>query len=535
MKKSIFLILPAVMLMLASCMDSAGGNGGAGSVRVVLPGASRAVSSSDRADSYTVSLLKGGNIIESQTAVPGGAVEFDEVDAGSYTVKVWASKGGEICGVGKNSVEVSAGESAPCEIKMRTAYSASAAAEYIKTLGGDNYNVIVAGPVDDNAIAGIKAVLNINGTVALDLSWTTGLTEIAGVLGNGGAFEGCARLSSVVLPEGITAIWENSFAGCTSLASIEIPNSITTIGDDAFMGCEALAAVYYNGTKKQWLSLKSSSIENSSGNIMLIMSKIICSDGEISPEFVKINAVSITGNEAWTPESEVFVSGRKLEIKAFYMCDHEVTRGEYKKIIGSDPSPAIAYGTADNNPVSGVSWYDAIVYCNRRSTKEGLTPCYTINGSTNPDDWNNGNVPTSSDDAWNAATCDFTANGYRLPTEAEWEWAARGGENYTYAGSGNIDEVAWYIDNTNSTGTREVKTKKANGYKLYDMSGNVWEWCWDWYSDDILSDTSSGSRRCQRGGSWYAYGSYCEVADRESGDLYARVKGYGFRVVRSAQ
>ena len=444
-----------------------------------------------------------------------GAVEFDEVDAGSYTVKVWASKGGEICGVGKNSVEVSAGESAPCEIKMRTAYSASNAAEYIKTLGGDNYNVIVAGPVDDNAIAGIKAVLNINGTVALDLSWTTGLTEIAGVLGNGGAFENCARLSSVVLPEGMTAIWENSFVSCTSLASIEIPNSVTKIVDDAFKNCDALAAVYYNGTKKQWLSLKSSSIENSSGNTMLIMSKIICSDGEISPDyFVKVPGVSITGTETWTPESNVFVKERVLNIEAFYMCDHEVTQAEWKDVMGTTPSPsdmATADGTADNNPVNMVSWYDALVYCNRRSIKEGLTPYYTINGSTNPDDW--GTVPDSTDANWNNVDYDPAANGYRLPTEAEWEWAARGGgDNTTYAGSDDMDDVAWYEDNSSSK-THEVKTKNANGYGLYDMSGNVWEWCWDWFggisSITPATGASSGSFRCKRGGGWFNDSSVC--------------------------
>ena len=265
--------------------------------------------------------------------------------------------------------------------------------------------------------------------------------------------------------------------------------------------------------------------------------------------FKKIQTVSITGSETWTPASKVFVSGRKLEIKAFWMSDHEVTQAEWKDVMGSAPSNMVkAYdkdgneliGTAaDNNPVNYVNWYDAIVYCNRRSIKEGLTPCYTIKDSTNPDKW--GDVPTSSDDTWNAVTCDWKANGYRLPTEAEWEWAARGGENYTYAGSDDIAEVAWYYDNTNDTGTREVRTKNANGYGLYDMSGNVWEWCWDWYSDSISTDTpeagaSSGSGRCQRGGSWVDDVNRCEVANRYYRSYpYYRNNYYGLRLVRTAE
>ena len=206
--------------------------------------------------------------------------------------------------------------------------------------------------------------------------------------------------------------------------------------------------------------------------------------------FVEVPGTSITGTESWTPSSEVFVSGRVLEIKSFYMSDHEVTRAEYKEVMGSDPSTAKAHDKdghelagddAGKNPVNQVSWYDALVYCNKRSMKESLTPCYTINGKTNPDDW--GAVPTSSNSTWNAATYDFEANGYRLPTEAEWEWAARGGESHTYAGSNNYDEVAWCYENTHNTGTRDVKTTNANGYGLYDMSGNVWEWCWDWYKN----------------------------------------------------
>ena len=274
------------------------------------------------------------------------------------------------------------------------------------------------------------------------------------------------------------------------------------------------------------------------------------SSGSIEPNpegFVKIPAASIAGTERWTPRSGVFVSGRKLEIASFYMSDHEVTRGEYKAVMGSDPSTANAYDkdgnnlTGDdnvkNNPVNEVSWYDALVYCNTRSIKENLIPCYSISGSSNPDDW--GIVPTESNSTWDAATCDFTANGYRLPTEAEWEWAARGGESYIYAGSDDIDEVAWYTSNTNDTGTRDVKTKKANAYGLYDMSGNVWEWCWDWYSWSISSDTASsgsasGSNRCQCGGSWNGNAFGAQVAFRCSGRPSLRNFSYGFRLVRNA-
>ena len=262
--------------------------------------------------------------------------------------------------------------------------------------------------------------------------------------------------------------------------------------------------------------------------------------------FVEVAGTTITGNESWTPSSKVFVSGRSLTIPDLYVCDHEVTRGEYKTVMGSDPSTASAYDkdgnelTGDdvlNNPVNSVNWYSDLVYCNRLSIKEGLTPCYTISNSTDPDTW--GSVPTSSNSTWDAATCNFEADGYRLPTEAEWEWLARGGENYTYSGSSTVEDVAWYEGNTNDAGPFEVKTKNANAYGLYDMSGNVWELCWDWYgsisSSTVGSGLASGSYRVIRGGCCRNRAYDCTVSIRGCCiSPYYCSSYYGFRVVRNA-
>ena len=265
---------------------------------------------------------------------------------------------------------------------------------------------------------------------------------------------------------------------------------------------------------------------------------------QIPEGFVKIPAASITGTESWKPESEVFVNERKFEIASFYMSDHEVTQAEYQVVMGSNPSrfkDGVADGEVqENRPVEQVSWYDALVYCNKRSIAEGLTPCYTISSSTDPSEW--GAVPTSNNEIWNAVTCEFTANGYRLPTEAEWEYAARNcnRDKYDYAGSSKRGDVAWNKDNS-SEKTHEVKKKAANGLGLYDMSGNVWEWCWDWYGNIKSSTTStgvvtSGSYRVERGGSFTDFVYFCTVAKRWYGSLYCQDYYLGgLRVVRTAK
>jgi formylglycine-generating enzyme required for sulfatase activity len=206
----------------------------------------------------------------------------------------------------------------------------------------------------------------------------------------------------------------------------------------------------------------------------------------------------------------------QVTVKMFYMSDHEVTQKEWVEVMGSNPS----YFEGDTLPVECVSWYDAIEYCNKRSVKEGLTPAYTVNGTN--------------------VTWDRNANGYRLPTEAEWEYAARGGsksKGYEYSGSSSVDGVAWYNGNSGNK-THPVKTKSANELGLYDMSGNVYEWCWDWYDSygsEAQTDptgASSGTHRVFRGGSWYDVAAGVRSAFRNGSTPSNRGYILGFRLVR---
>jgi uncharacterized repeat protein (TIGR02543 family) len=243
----------------------------------------------------------------------------------------------------------------------------------------------------------------------------------------------------------------------------------------------------------------------------------------------------------------------EVTLSSFWMGIYEVTQEQYEAVMGTNPSnfdgkkgkePA-SWETQKKRPVEQVSWYDAIVFCNKLSMAEGLDPAYSKSNEKDPAKW--GNVPTSSGPAWDVVIV-ANSNGYRLPTEAQWEYACRAGTTTAYNTGGTANtNTGWYSDNS-WTGTNKVKIthevglKPENVWGLFDMHGNVFEWCWDWYNETYYTNVlppqnnptgpNSGTKRVTRGGSYDNAATSMRSASRSSTEPYNTSSEVGFRVVR---
>jgi uncharacterized repeat protein (TIGR02543 family) len=258
-------------------------------------------------------------------------------------------------------------------------------------------------------------------------------------------------------------------------------------------------------------------------------------------ELVTIPAGTFTmGSPANEPNRLSNETQHEVTLTGFRMGKYQVTQEQYESIMGTNPSfrttPVSPETSTANRPVEQVSWYDALVFCNRLSMLGGVSPAYRINGSTDPEDW--GTVPTNSDATWNAVQIVEGSTGWRLPTEAQWEYACRARTATAYNwGTDTIDPTqANFGFSLNRT--TEVGSYASNAWGLYDMHGNVWEWCWDWidnYDNEVRTDPTgpvSGSSRVRRGGSMGIPGEYLRSAMREYEVPNYRNNGTGFRLVR---
>jgi len=261
------------------------------------------------------------------------------------------------------------------------------------------------------------------------------------------------------------------------------------------------------------------------------------------------------GNQIAADTDITDAPSQTVSLSAYYMSVNDTTKAQWDAVRTWGSSNgytdlATGGGKASNHPVHTVSWYDVVKWANAASEMEGLTPCYKVSGAVFRTGTNT------------AVVCDWTANGYRLPTEAEWEVAARGGlsgkrfplgdtisqsqanycanSGYSYDSSGAVNNYHPTYATGGTPYTSPAGAYAANGYGLYDMAGNVFQWCWDWYGTPYVAESdprgaASGTSRVLRGGSWHSNADFARCARRYFSTPGITFSFIGFRLARGRQ
>jgi len=379
--------------------------------------------------------------------------------------------------------------------------SSSGTASFALSLGGQSCTLTRTVSAPAGTITSLNCSSAVNtGTLVSGTSANGVSSQVSYSGGNGGTYSGQAANST-----GVTGLTATLAAGTLSNGSGSVTYTIIGTPSEAGTASFALSLGGQSCTLTRTVTIAMKNIPAGTFSMG-------CTTGDPN---------------CFSDESPV----RSVTLSAFQIGETEVTQAQWQAFMGSNPS---YFPSCAQCPIEQVSWYDAVVFCNRLSEANGLTPCYysdavftQVYGKTG----GNWSLPNSGTVYRNP-----NAKGYRLPTEAEWEYAARGGSTTNlYSGSNSVDGVAWYASNSGNT-TRTVKGKSPNGYGLYDMSGNVWEWCADWYdaypstAQSNPTGPSGASSRVNRGGSWFDNAQYCRVSLRSYSTPSLRGFSLGFRL-----